>query len=287
MRTLAERNPFAAALCLLCPAGLAMFSMDPLLLGLALLGGLIACLLTGIRSGYGWTLLLFLFMAAVNPLTYHNGQTVLFVLNGNPVTLEAALYGFGAAAMVAAVLLWFRAFSRVMTSDKLMYLLGGLSPRLALLLSLTLRYVPLFGQQVRKVRQSQRALGLYKEDNVADSFRGGLRIFSVMITWVLENGIITADSMTSRGYGLGRRTHFSLFRFNRQDVSLLLAALLLTALTLWGMAGRSVNYYPAFVFPPITRRALVGYGAYGLLALLPMLDAGKEALQWRCSRLKN
>lgn len=286
MRNLEERNPFAAALCLLCPAALAMFSMDPLLLGLALLGGLFTCLLTGIRNGYGWTLLLFLFMALVNPLTYHNGQTVLFVLNGSPITLEAALYGLAAGCMVAAVLLWFRAFSRVMTSDKLMYLLGGLSPRLALLLSLALRYVPLFGQQVKKIKQSQQALGLYKEDNVVDSFCGGLRIFSVMVTWTLENGIITADSMTARGYGLGRRTHFFLFRLTRQDGLLLAAALLLSALTLWGLGGRSISYYPAFAFPPFTWRALVGYGAYGSLALLPILDAGREALQWHCSKLK-
>lgn len=286
MRTLAERNPFAAALCLLCPAGLAMFSMDPLLLGLALLGGFFTCLLAGIRSGYGWTLLLFLCVALANPLTYHNGQTVLFVLNGSPITLEATLYGLAAACMVAAVLMWFRAFSRVMTSDKLMYLLGGLSPRLALLLSLALRYVPLFGQQVKKIRQSQQALGLYKEDNVVDSFRGGLRIFSVMVTWTLENGIITADSMTARGYGLGRRTHFSLFRFTRQDGVLLSADLLLSALTLWGLAGRSISYYPAFAFPSLAWREMVGYVAYGLLTLLPLIDAGKEALQWHFSRLK-
>lgn len=287
MRTLADCNPLSAALCLLCPAGLAMFSMDPLVLVLALSGGLFTCVMAGIRSGYGWTLLLFLCMALVNPLTYHNGQTVLFVLNGNPVTLEAALYGLAAACMVAAVLLWFRAFSRMMTSDRLMYLLGGLSPRLALLLSLTLRYVPLFHKQVERVRQSQQALGLYKEDNVVDSFRGGLRIFSVMVTWALENGIITADSMTARGYGLGRRTQFSLFRFTRDDVGLLLSAAILTALTLWGLSGRSVGYYPAFDFPPITPRCMAGYAAYGLLALLPIIHAGKEALLWRCSRSKS
>lgn len=287
MRTLADCNPLSAAMCLLCPAALAMFSMDPLLLGLALCGGLFTCLMSGIRSGYGWTLLLFLFMVLINPLTYHNGKTVLFVLNGNPITLEATLYGLVAACMVAAVLMWFRAFSRMMTSDRLMYLLGKLSPRLALLLSLTLRYVPLFTRQVGKIKHSQQALGLYKEDNVVDSFRGGLRIFSVMVTWTLENGIITADSMAARGYGLGHRTQFSIFRFTRDDVALLLSALLLSALTLWGLSGRSISYYPTFVFPPLARRSCIGYAAYGLLALLPMIHAGKEALLWHCSRSKN
>ncbi len=286
MRTLADCNPLSAALCLLCPAALAMFSMDPLLLALALCGGLFTCLMAGIRSGYGWTLLLFCCMALANPLTYHNGQTVLFVLNGNPITLEACLYGLSAAGMVTGVLMWMRAFSRMMTSDRLMYLLGGLSPRLALLLSLTLRYIPLFSRQARKVKQSQQALGLYKEDNVADSFRGGLRIFSVMVTWALENGIITADSMTARGYGLGRRTQFSLFRFTRDDAALLACTLLLAALTLWGLSGRSISYYPAFIFPRPTRRSCIGYAAYSLLALLPMIHAGKEALLWHCSRFR-
>lgn len=286
MGFLADCHPLSAALCLLLPAGIAMFSMDPLLLALALSGGLCACLMADIRSGYGWSLLLFLLMAAINPLTYHNGQTPLLVVNGNPITLEATLYGLAAAGMVTAVLLWFRVFSRLMTSDRLLCLLGGLSPRLALLLSLTLRYVPLFTSQAKKIKQSQQALGLYKEDNIVDGFRGGLHIFSVMVTWALENGIITADSMAARGYGLGRRTQFSLFRFTLQDAALVSCSLLFALLTLWGLHGRTVCYYPAFGFPAVTGRALVGYAAYGLLVLLPMLHTGKEALQWHCSRWK-
>lgn len=282
MRSLADCNPFAAAACLLAPACLAMFSMDPLLLGLSLLGSLITFLLIGGRGGHLWTLALFFGIALLNPLTYHNGVTVLFVLNGNPITLEALFYGLAAAGMIVAVMYWFRCFSCIMTSDRLMYLLGGISPRLALLLSMTLRYVPLFGAQAKKIQHSQRALGLYKDDNIVDSFRGGLRVFSVMVTWTLENGIITADSMTARGYGLGRRTHFSLFRFTRQDALLLLSALLLSALSLWGLQGQSVAYYPAFRFAPPTGRALTGYAAYGLLALLPAIYIGKEALTWHC-----
>ena len=286
MRSLADCNPFAAAACLLAPACLAMFSMDPLLLGLTLLGGLLTAGLIGVRGGYLWMLALFLGVALLNPLTYHNGVTVLFVLNGNPITLEATLYGLAAAGMIVAVMCWFRCFSYIMTSDKLMYLLGGISPRLALLLSMTLRYVPLFGAQARKIQRSQRALGLYKDDNIVDSFRGGMRVFSVMVTWTLENGIITADSMTARGYGLGRRTHFSIFRFTRQDGFLLAAALLLSLLSLWGLHSRSVAYYPAFRFDQPGAQALVGYIAYALLSLLPTMLIGKEALKWHCFKSK-
>jgi len=286
MRTLADCNPLVAALCLLAPAGVAMFSMDPLLLGLALLGSITTFLLVGGKDGHGWAALLFFGMALLNPLTYHNGATVLFVMNNNPITLEATLYGLAAAGMIVAVMYFFRSFSLIMTSDKLMYLLGGLSPRLALLLSMTLRYVPLFSQQAKKVQQTQRALGLYKDDNIVDGFRGGLRVFSVMVTWTLENGIITADSMTARCYGLGRRTHFSIFRFTRQDVCTIAAALLLTALALWGLHGHDVVYYPAIRFSPLTVQAVTGYTAYGLLAFLPAILIGKEALLWHCFKSK-
>ena len=104
--------------------------------------------------------------------------------------------------MIVSVLYWFRTLTHIMTSDKLLYLFGSVSPKLALILSMTLRYIPLFRSQIRKTQQAQKALGLYKEDSIPDNIRGGIRIFSVMVSWALENGVITADSMTARGYGL-------------------------------------------------------------------------------------
>jgi len=285
MRSFAQHNPIAVAAALFCVAGIAMFSMDPVVVLLSIAGALLyffACFGTRGVKGLGWLLLLFLAMALINPLTYHNGATVLFVMNNNPITLEALLYGTIAAGMIITVLFWFRCFSKIMTSDRLLYLFGSLSPKLALILSMTLRYVPLFGQQVRKVKQAQKALGLYRKDNIVDGFRANLRVFSVMVTWALENGIITADSMTARGYGLDRRTHFSVFRFTKADAALLIGALTLTGAAVWGITGRSISWYPLFSMTPSTLRVTVGYVCYGLLAMLPVITDAKEALAWRC-----
>lgn len=287
MRRFEAYHPAALAVYFLAAAGVCMFSMDPVLLGLSLTGAVLSlAALGGMRPWrtHLYALALFAGMALVNPLVSHKGVTVLFVLNANPVTLEAVVYGLAAGTMLLAVLYWFRAFNRVMTSEKLLHLFGGLSPRLALILSMALRYVPLFARQAAQVAQSQQAMGKYREDTLIDRFRGGLRVFSVMVTWTLENGIITADSMTARGYGVGRRSRYTIFRWRRGDVLLLGASLLLTALTLAGLADRSVTYYPAIRFSPMTLRALTGYAAYGLLTLLPALITGKEALKWHCLR---
>ncbi len=281
---MADSNPIAASVYMLAVAGIAMFSTDPLIGFLCLLGGVLYYLSrNGRKHGktHGFSLCLFTVMALINPLVSHNGATVLFVMNNNPVTLEALLYGMSASMMIVAVLYWFRSFSQIMSGDKLLYMFGALSPKLALVLSMSLRYVPLFSDQAKKVNRAQKALGLYKEDNIADTFKGGLRVFSVMITWALENGIITADSMAARGYGIGKRSHFSLFRFRRRDVLLLIAGGVLFALTVAGIGGREFVYYPNLWVPPITVRGMVGYLSYGIMILLPTLLEGKEALKWR------
>ena len=289
MRKFADLNPVAVAVYFLATAGVCMFTMEPVILVISLLGALVCLGVTGQLRQWKihlYMLLLFAAMALINPFISHNGVTVLFVMNHNPVTLEALVYGAAAGGMIVTVMYWFRAFTAVMTSDKLLYVFGSLSPKLALMLSMALRYVPLFASQVQKVSQSQKALGLYKEDNLIDRMRGGIRVFSVMVTWTLENGIITADSMTARGYGTGRRTRFSIFRWTREDVLLLAGSLLLTAMTLWGIADRAFTYYPAIKATPVTARVWAGFISYGLLTLLPAIITGKEALKWYILRSK-
>jgi hypothetical protein len=100
----------------------------------------------------------------------------------------------------------------------------------------------------------------------------------------LENGVITADSMTARGYGVGPRSRFSIFRWFLGDTLLLLGSLLLTALTIAGLSATSVAYYPRFTLPAPTPLCIAGYAAYGLLTLLPLIFQAKEAWKWHCLR---
>ena len=287
--SLAACNPAVAAVCLLSAAGIAMFCMNPVILALSLCGAVCFSLLCG-RAGEGrWHLfvaLLFVATALVNPLVSHRGATVLLVVNHTPLTLESLLWGISAAAAVAAALCWFRAFSRLMTGDRLLWLFGRLSPRLSLVLSMAFRFVPLFGRQAKKIRQTQRALGALREDSAAGSFRGSVRVFSVLLTWALENGIVTADSMAARGYGSGRRTQFSVFRFRRADGVLLALALLFFAGACIPLACGALDtvYYPRAALPRLTPAALTGYVSYGLLALLPAAAEGWEAIRWKCLR---
>ncbi|MBQ9112771.1 MAG: energy-coupling factor transporter transmembrane protein EcfT [Clostridia bacterium] len=286
MRSFSQYNPVAVAVYFLAVAGIAMFCMNPVLLFISLSGAVLLCAsLSGMRGAkhHLMSICLFLALALINPLVSHNGVTVLFVINDSPITAEAVLYGAATAAMVVAVLYWFRSFTAIMTSDKLLYLFGKLSPKLALILSMGLRYVPLFGRQTARIGQTQRALGLYKDDNIIDRARGGLRIFSVMVTWALENGIVTADSMAARGYGTGKRTHFSIFRFRRADIVFLTVTVALSAIVCVSIAVGSLDFtfYPSVRMADIDIMTIAGYASYTVLVLLPTIIEAEEKIKWK------
>ncbi len=291
MRTFADRNPLAVTLYFLTVSGIAMFTLHPVITQLSLCGALLLFLVrNGAKQGKSHLLFLgmFLLLALLNPLVSHRGATVLFVLNRNPVTLESLLYGICTSANLLSVLYWLRSFSQIMTSDKLLYVFGKLSPKLSLVLSMSLRYVSLFSQQAKKVAQTQKALGLYREDTLIDRFLGGLRIFSVLLTWALENGIITADSMAARGYGIGKRTHFTIFRFSKADALLVLLSLLLCGITCMGLSLGELefSFYPVITASVCSRMSIGSLISYGILALLPVIFEAKEAIVWKYSLSK-
>jgi len=284
MRSFADHDPISVAVYFLLVAFTTMFSADPIVFLLSLFGAVsyyVYINRAGGKTVYLFSLVLFLVTALINPLVSHNGVTVLCVMNNNPVTLEAAVYGLFAAIMIISVFYWFASFSNIMTSDKLLHLFGALSPKLALILSMSLRYVPLFSGQAKKIDAAQKGLGLYKEDNIIDTVRGKIRVFSVMVTWALENGIVTADSMSARGYGVGKRTHFSVFRMQWADVLLLAVSLSLAAVFVAVTHWLEYTFYPALSFPEITPVNFAGYAAFTVLVLLPTVTEIKEDIKWK------
>ena len=219
---------------------------------------------------------------ALNPLVSHNGETILFFMNDNQVTLEAVLFGLFSALTLIGVLIWSQCYSRLLTTDKLLYLFGRFTPKLGLLLSMTFRFVPLFRDQASRISSSQKTMGLYAADNVPDKVRGGVRTFDCLLSWALENSIDTADAMKARGYSLPGRTSFSLFSMRRDDVILLVLMGVLTACILPAfLTGK----YAFWFYPTVTE---IGRDSVSILSYVPvvvfMLIPGvlelKELLKW-------
>ena len=276
MKPIEKYNPAVLFLYFLLLASIAMFATNPVMVGIAFAAmNLTAVSYTrdGLGRAYLFFFVIFILTSLANPIFSHNGVTVLLVVNDNPITLEAVLYGVMTGIMILSVLLLFRVFGTLMTSDRLLYIFGRAFPKLGLLLSMKLRFVPLFGRQRRKIENTQRTLGLYKNENAIDNIKGKLSVLSAMTTWGLENGIVTADSMSARGYGIKRtRTSFSMFRFERSDAMMLTLIIISCGFIFLGIAmdRLKTDFYPRMQLPPFSLYAIMCYVIYAGLAFLPL-----------------
>ena len=226
-----------------------------------------------------------LLTAFINPAFNHEGTTILlYFLNGNPLTLESVLYGFSAGAMLVTLLLWFASFNRVMTSDKFIYLFGKVIPALSLVLSMSLRFVPKFKSQMATVTEAQRSIGRdVSSGSLWSRTKTTITIFSIMITWALENAIETADSMKSRGYGLKGRTAFSIYRFDERDKYTLIwfsfCGMFLLSGTL--LLAFGFRYFPNGRYAALDMTTIPFYCVYFALCITPVILNLKEERKWK------
>jgi len=202
-----------------------------------------------IKFNFVYLLPMLVIMAVVNPAFNHEGATILtYLRSGNPLTLESIVYGVAAAAMIVAVIAWFSCYNVIMTSDKFIYLFGRIIPALSLILSMVLRFVPRFKEQIGTISAAQSCVGRdISTGSVLQRIRYGVTILSIMVTWALENAIETADSMKSRGYGLPGRTSFSIFRFDARDKKAIVFLLTAVAYIIAGAlkGGLDFRYFPS------------------------------------------
>ena len=203
----AKYHPLVNFLYFTLVIGFSMVLTHPIAQGISLVCAIVYAVQTEGKNAVlftiKWCLPIMLLTAFMNPAFSHEGITILLYFpTGNPLTLESILFGLSAGVMVATVMLWFVNFNRVITSDKFIYLFGKVIPSLSLVLSMSLRFVPKFKNQMKKVAEAQRSIGRdISSGSLIHRTKIAILIVSIMITWALENAIETADSMKSRGYG--------------------------------------------------------------------------------------
>ena len=274
--------------------GFSCFFMHPVCLSISLLCGFTySVMLKGrkaVKTNLIYMLPMLVVMALVNPLFNHEGVTIIrYLPGGNPLTLESIIYGICTAAMIASVICHFSCYNEIMTSDKFMYLFGKIIPAMSLIISMTLRFVPKFSQQLRVVVNSQRCMG---RDVSSGSFikriKNGLNILSIMITWALEGAIDTADSMKSRGYGLSGRTAFSIYTFDKRDKTSLVCILFLAIYTFVGnlMGKMYFGYFPYVKSAEVSFYGITVFFAYFLLCIYPVIIEIREVVKWKALKSK-
>ena len=282
-------HPFVNLVYFILVMGFSMVLTHPLTQGIALVSAILYEVSVEREKSIGYLLNFclptFLMTVFINPAFNHEGMTILlYFSNGNPLTLESIFYGCSAGCMLITMFVWCSLFSRVMTSDKFIYLFGKVIPALSLVLSMSLRFVPKFKSQMRMVTEAQRCIGRdVSSGSLLHRIKIAILIFSIMVTWSLENAIETADSMKSRGYGLKGRTAFSIYRLEDRDIYILLWFFFCG---LFLIAGKMIQAFGFRYFPNIRYAAFDGstipfYCVYLGLCMTPLLLNYWEERKWK------
>ena len=204
---------------------------------------------------------------------HHFGLTVLGVnFIGNQVTLESFLCGGTWAMVCVAAVLWMGCVHAVFTTDKIVYLLGRVSPHLSLYLSILLRTVPRLNKQRQRIELAQRGIGRGKgQGNIFQRMRNALRRGSILLTWLIEGIVTTSDSMRCRGCSLRGRTAYSLYCFDGRDRSFVIGLCSLICVLLMALLldQTMIRFAPQVVMMPITPMSCLFYAAWAALCLLP------------------
>ena len=223
----------------------------------------------------------------INPLFNHYGVTILFYLNnGNPITMESIVYGIFMGITLITVFIWFSCYSKVMTSDKFIFLFGRIIPALSLILSMVLRFVPKFIAEIKVISNGQKCIGRdLSNGSIFERARHGVTILSIMITWALENAIETADSMKARGYGLKGRTAFSIYRFDRRDAVASVVMLAVLACVIAGVyhGFAFAQYNPQIKMSglqPLSLGSFFTYLFYFIFCMMPVIIDGVAEFKW-------
>ena len=287
MKYLDSFHPLSFFIYFICELILIVFVSNPVIEIIAIIGAILFLFFRlQIRELFNdliFYIVLLLLVTITNPIFSHNGKTPLFFLNGNPITKEAFIYGFYLGLLIIAVIIWFKIYNIIMTSDKFILLFGKVIPKISLLLSMVLRFVPMLIKQYSKVKNTQKAIGYYSEKSYSDRFISSIKTFMTIISWAFEISIETHYSMKCRGYGLKNKTNYATSKIKSKDYFLIISTFIIFIFVLVAISFNILdfNYYPVTSNVRFDINALITYFVFLILSILPFILELKEELLWK------
>lgn len=286
MQAFSKIHPAVTMVYFLAILLISMFVNNPVFNLLSLMGAsLFSVLLTSMKDSFldiKFYLPLLLLVAVTNPLFSQNGNTVLFRIFNISITFESLLYGVAFGVILLTVILWCKNYNIVMTSDKFIYLFGKLIPKLSLIITMALRFVPMLKRQLQSISRTQKTIGLYNSKKYSDKIRGVCNVLLILVGWSLENAVEVAHSMKARGYGLKGHTNYSIYKFRKKDIIIFISLTFLISVTAVGiyMGYTDFKYYPVLSEINRSAEAIITYIAFAIFAFLPSIIEVEENIRW-------
>lgn len=278
---------------LLAIAGL-MLNQHPMFLAVAAMAILlINFMLDGGRELKKWRTMIVIMgtlTLILTPFFNQRGNHLLFYVFEKQVYLEAVWQGGMISLTLVCILTLFLTFNIVITPDKFVFLFSKILPQWALLIMLSMRFVPLLRKRLIEIGDVQSVKGMsVKMGSLRNRAQNGMLLLQTLLTWSLEESIQTADSMTARGYGLGQRSKYQPFYMKQRDWVAFAFLLVSGALVLfgWWLGDGVLTLLPVLEPVWLSGREWFYLVLFFMMIGFPIWTEGKEMVKWKYLRRIN
>ncbi|EEN02319.1 Cobalt transport protein [Bacillus thuringiensis IBL 4222] len=240
-----------------------------------------------IRKMLPSTIVFFFVVILFNSLLTHRGRTTLFWLGDSRIKLEAIMFGIVMGLLLVAVMFTFASYNDIISSHKFLYLFSRISPKVALLTMITVRFVPLFIRRLKKITLVQKTKGVQVDSgSIIERVKNGMQLLQVLLICSLEDALQTADSMQARGFGVTKRTTYIRYRMERRDWYTLnyLIILFIAAIVCSNYSGGKLIIYPKVESILFQQYDGMMFVVFTMFISLPIIMEGREWIWWRMQK---
>lgn len=289
-------NPIVNLIYFIFTIGFTMFIIHPLFLIISLINGILYLLILDYKDKYKYFFSLFtifIFLSVLNPIVNQNGEKVLFIYFNRKYTLEALLNGFIFSGMFVSFFIYFSIYNTIFSSDKLMYIFNKLIPKTTMIFSIILKLVPSYKNLANEIKTAQTCIGNYKISSLKEKFKSYVDIFLSLIGVALEKGIVSSNSMMSRGYesnknALKKRSSFMIYKIRVRDVflSILLLILAIMIIYFFSKSSYKMDFTKLVNYKLDDIHLKYCFISYSLLFFIPTILNILETIRWNNSKSK-
>jgi energy-coupling factor transport system permease protein len=152
-----------------------------------------------------------------------------------------------------------------------------------------LRLIPNLIKKTKTIIGARNCIGKgTKNDTCKDKLNSGLEVLSILTSCALEDAVITADSMRSRGYVDDNHTSYHTYQKQKRDIVIgLFFAVTAVATVICIVKGfTQMQFLPAIIFPQVTVFTYIGIISYSLFLSIPLIIEFSEEITWHILKSK-
>ena len=228
-------------------------------------------LLDGFRAfakRLAWQLPVVLGIALLNCIFVQRGANVLFSVGPLGIHAESMAYGLCMGMALVTTMEAFSLLGEMVSGDEAISMMGKRFSSVALLVSMSLRLVPRMKRASEERHDALRACTALSSGGKGEgAIKRASRDVAVLISNAMEDSLVTADSMRSRGYGGGIvRTRYLRRRFAAHDGAALACVIVLGAIAIvaGAFASSGFSFYPR-ISNAATLPECIAFGAFFVL----------------------